>query len=558
MLLTLQGVSKYFAPPEKVRPALQGIDVHLEAGEIMAVLGPDGAGKTTLMRLCAGLMKPSVGTLQRDDRLGYMPQRFGLYEDLSVQENLNLHADLQGLSAQERSLRFQSLLRLTALGPFHQRRAGALSGGMKQKLGLACALLLQPKLLLLDEPTVGVDPLSRRELWDIILGMKEAGVGILVSTAYLDEAEHADRLLLLNEGRVLSDRSPHEFAQECQGRVYAVYSPSRGRRSLQQQLSLRQGVVDAVPTSDAVRVVMRSTEAMPVGDEQWAAVAPRVEDSFMARLGQTGLQPSVLEQEPVLSLAQDTRPAVMVNQLCKNFGDFQAVRNVSFSLSRGEIFGLLGANGAGKTTTFRMLCGLLPPSSGEIRVRGQDMTQAQADIRRQMGYVSQKFALYDNLSCEQNLRFFAQAYGLRGQHARDRIQWAVQSLDLGAYAKQNAGLLPLGFKQRLSLGCALMHEPQILFLDEPTSGVDPLARREFWMRINQLAGQGVTVLVTTHFMDEAEYCDRLLLMSQGEVLAQGSPSEVRALAATGDETPSMDEAFARLIHAREAEFRRSA
>ncbi len=558
MLLTLQAVSKFFAPPEKVRPALQNVDLQLEAGKIMAVLGPDGAGKTTLMRLCAGLMLPSAGAIQHADRLGYMPQRFGLYEDLTVQENINLHADLHGLSMQERSLRFQSLLRLTALGPFHKRRAGALSGGMKQKLGLACALLLQPDLLLLDEPTVGVDPLSRRELWDIILGMKEAGVGVLVSTAYLDEAEHADRLLLLHEGRVLSDRTPYEFAQECQGRVYAVHSSSCGRRTLQHRLSERDGVLDAVPTADAVRVVMRSSAANPEDDEQWEEVTPRVEDSFMARLGQTAMQLSMPEQKLIVPDVQDAEPAVMVDQLCKNFGEFQAVRNVSFSLSRGEIFGLLGANGAGKTTTFRMLCGLLPPSSGEIRVRGQDMTQVQVNVRRQMGYVSQKFALYDNLSCEQNLRFFAQAYGLRGHYARERIRWALLSLDLQAYAKQNAGLLPLGFKQRLSLGCALMHEPQILFLDEPTSGVDPLARREFWMRINGLAGQGVTVLVTTHFMDEAEYCDRLLLMSQGEVLAQGSPSQVRALAATGDEMPSMDEAFARLIHAREAQFRRSA
>ncbi len=328
--------------------------------------------------------------------------------------------------------------------------------------------------------------------------------------------------------------------------------------NLQHRLSERDGVLDAVPTADAVRVVMRSSAANPEDDEQWEEVTPRVEDSFMARLGQTAMQLSMPEQKLIVPDVQDAEPAVMVDQLCKNFGEFQAVRNVSFSLSRGEIFGLLGANGAGKTTTFRMLCGLLPPSSGEIRVRGQDMTQVQVNVRRQMGYVSQKFALYDNLSCEQNLRFFAQAYGLRGHYARERIRWALQSLDLQAYAKQNAGLLPLGFKQRLSLGCALMHEPQILFLDEPTSGVDPLARREFWMRINGLAGQGVTVLVTTHFMDEAEYCDRLLLMSQGEVLAQGSPSQVRALAATGDEMPSMDEAFARLIHAREAQFRRSA
>ncbi|BBF64595.1 ABC transporter ATP-binding protein [Acidithiobacillus sp. 'AMD consortium'] len=584
--LRFTEVSKGFARGRARVQALDRLEIALQAGTVTGLLGPDGAGKTTLMRLATGLLLPDTGTvtvLGADTRsqantiqreIGYMPQRFGLYEDLTVQENLDLYADLQGLGREDARARQQDLLKLTALGPFGARRSGALSGGMKQKLGLACALLRAPQLLLLDEPTVGVDPIARRELWDIVQGLRDKGVTVLMSTAYFDEAERCDEIILLHQGRLLKKDTPKAFGAPLQGRCLLVTNNhATSKRHLREALQARLGVQDARILAEGVRVLCRTTAQPAAAEgEQWQPVDPVFEDAFVDLLGvpvtataasaattapATGTAPQASASAPP-GQESAVETVIEVRDLCKFFGHFEAVKGNTFRVQKGQIFGLLGANGAGKTTTFRMLCGLLPASSGTLRVAGVDMRHASGRARARIGYVSQKFALYGNLSCDQNLAFFSAAYGLRGTQRQDRLNWARQEFQLRDYRDVNADDLPLGIKQRLALACALLHEPPILFLDEPTSGVDPLARREFWQRVNALAESGVTVMITTHFMDEAEYCDNLVLMSLGEVLAQGSPEQVRAQAKDAEHPdPSMEDAFILLIQAHESRIRRA-
>ena len=568
--LRFTGVMKFFGRAARKVTALRDLTLEIPAGRITGLFGPDAAGKTTLLRLAAGLLSPDLGRLEvlghdvvRDtariqSRISYMPQRFGLYEDLTVHENLELYAQLQGLPAAQRRTRYAELLRLTALGPFGDRRAGKLSGGMKQKLGLACALLRVPELLLLDEPTVGVDPISRRELWAIVAGLRDRGVSVLVSTAYLDEAERCDEVALLDDGGLLAQGSPRALAEELAGRTFSVRHATLDRRSLQQRLLALAGVEDARLEGTGVRALVAQAAAIPTLDgSTWKEAAPEFADVFIDRLH--ARRPHHASTAVAPAAGPHDGAVLQVSGLNRYFGAFHAVQDVSFEVERGEVFGLLGANGAGKTTTFRMLCGLLPASSGTLRVAGQDLRTAPAEARRRIGYVAQRFALYGNLSAAQNLQFFAAAYGLGGGRRRQRIDWAVEEFEFGPFMAMNAADLPLGYKQRLALACALLHEPPILFLDEPTSGVDPLARSEFWRRINQYASAGTTVLVTTHFMDEAEYCDRLVLMSQGRVLATGKPAEVRKRAATPDlPDPTMEDAFIGLIAAAEAGLRRAA
>lgn len=560
-------VTKDFLSSGNTIQALKALDLSLKAGQITGLLGPDGAGKTTLIRLATGLLCPDAGKIlvfgadsQKEatriqTEIGYMPQHFGLYEDLTVSENFDLYADLQGLSKQESLERQHELLKLTGLGPFATRRAGALSGGMKQKLGLACVLLRTPRLLLLDEPTVGVDPISRRELWDIVQGIKNDGGTVLISTAYFDEAERCDEVILLHEGKLLIQQTPEAFQAPLTNRTYLVNDPHVSRRRLQSRLQGRAQVIDARITADGIRVL--SVDKAPHAElgEDWKSVLPSFEDVFVSLLGQTTLTDEKRLQTPPIppATSSSAESIIKVQHLSHAFGNFLAVKNISFDVNKGEIFGLLGANGAGKTTTFRMLCGLLPPTSGSLRVANVDMHHAPATARARIGYVAQKFSLYGTLSANQNLQFFSGAYGLRGKKQKERISLALEEFQLHDYQNINTDTLPLGIKQRLALACALLHEPPILFLDEPTSGVDPLARREFWQRINELAEKGVTVLITTHFMDEAEYCDKLVLMSLGEILAQGTPQEIRADAR--DKThpnPSMNDAFIRLIQQHEA------
>ena len=573
--LQFRHVTKTFGAGSSAVRALHDLSLEVTSGAITALVGPDGAGKTTLMRLAAGLLLADSGEItvlgldvarsarEVQSRIGYMPQHFGLYEDLSVKENLQLYADLQGIASFERSARFDRLLEMTGLAPFPNRMAGRLSGGMKQKLGLACALLRSPQLLLLDEPTVGVDPVSRRELWQLIRQfVEETGTTVLMSTAYLDEAERCDRIVVLDEGKVLTHRAPAEFLQAVTGRVFLLTKKGWTRRRLLEAVSPREEVVDAVIEGDGVRVVL--SEALSPGSiASWkdldpleaAPVAPRFEDALLDLLRgerqterRAGSETAVISGATPVTDAQQRETVIEVHDVVRKFGAFTAVKGISFDVRRGEVFGLLGANGAGKTTTFRMLCGLLPPTSGKLKVAGIDVRRAAAAARARIGYMAQKFSLYGTLNVRENLAFFSRAYGLSGARRRRRMEWAIEEFQLASVLGTLSHALPLGYQQRLAFACALMHEPDILFLDEPTSGVDPLARREFWHRIDQLAARDVTVLVTTHFMAEAEYCDRLVILREGVILATGSPLDIRRQAGRdGKPAPDMEEAFLRLV-----------
>ena len=573
--VVVRNLSKSFGKGAARRDALKNISLQLPVGSMTALIGPDGAGKTTLLRLLAGILTPVTGeiyvlghplpkeALALQTQIGYMPQRFGLYEDLTVEENLTLFADLHGIPHETREGRFAELLTMTALGPFRKRLAGQLSGGMKQKLGLACTLIHPPQLLLLDEASVGVDPISRRELWSIIQQqVADQKVTVLLSTAYMDEAERCDHVILLHEGEILAQGNPAQLAAPLQGHAFVLEDVPAASRELQAKIAQLPSVVDTVIQGDGLRIVMQEPQ-QPVLQNDLAAygtpkaVPARLEDAFVSLLFSRTARHSI-PLPPRPDTIDGHAAVVVVKDLFRYFGDFAAVKDVSFSVHKGEIFGLLGANSAGKSTTFRMLCGLLPSSSGTLSVAGVDLRTASAEARARIGYVSQKFSLYGTLSVQQNLSFFSAAYGLESRRRKERMAWALEELELKEYTAMNAGDLPLGYKQRLALACALMHEPSILFLDEPTSGVDPLARREFWARVNALAEGGTTCLVTTHFMEEAEYCDHLVLMSQGEILAQGTPSEIKAKVRRADKpNPSMEDAFIFLIEEHEQANRRA-
>ena len=543
-------------------PALDAVSMRIEPGRMTGLVGPDGAGKTTLIRILAGLIDPDRGSATVFGRpatdtdramIGYMPQRFGLYEDLTVIENLALYADLRGLPAAERRASFDRLLDFSDLRRFTARLAGQLSGGMKQKLGLACAMVRAPHLLLLDEPGVGVDPVSRRELWAMVKDLASDGIGVLWSTAYLDEAEKCDTVTLLNEGRALYDGPPQDLTDTIRDRVFRVGVPGAGRRVTLRHALDNPAVIDGTVQGDALRLMIRADTPVPTAVALGLApgatlvpARPRFEDAFIDLLG-GGPSGSSQLADHYRQIPQTDAPAIVADRLTRRFGDFTAADHVSFNVPRGQIFGLLGPNGAGKSTTFKMLCGLLTPSEGNGSVAGFDLRKAKADARQSLGYMAQKFSLYGDLSVQQNLNFFAGTYGLHGGAARDAIDRAIAIFHLDRYLKVNAGTMPLGFKQRLALACAVLHQPPVLFLDEPTSGVDPLLRREFWNHINGMVEKGVTVLVTTHFMDEAEYCDRATLIYRARQIATGTPDELKAMAGKADAT--MEDAFIALIEA---------
>lgn len=477
-------------------PAIDNMTLNIKKGKITGLIGPDGAGKTTLIRLIAGLLKPTTGTVftlglnpyeqkkQLNNSIGYMPQKFGLYEDLTVIENLNLYAELREISKSEKEKIFEKVLKMTDLERFTGRLAGALSGGMKQKLGLACTLLGTPELLLLDEPSVGVDPISRRELIKMVKELATEGMTIFWSTAYLDEAHNFDSCIVLNEGKVIYSGLPHELSETTLG--------------FEEKVIELMGGFDAKPSELAEKFVMKESN----GEYTIEAL-----------------------------------------DLVKRYGDFYAVKNNTFHIKRGEIFGLLGPNGAGKSTSFKMMCGLATPTAGTAKIMGQDILTDPSKARSYLGYMAQKFSLYSDLSVIQNLRFFAGVYGLGLFERKEKIERVIDIFHFKKYLDTDARELPLGYKQRLSLACAVMHEPSVLFLDEPTSGVDPITRREFWNHIRGLAQKGVTIMVTTHFMDEAEFCDRISLFYRGETIAIGTPQELKAMAGA----ESMDDAFIRLI-----------
>ncbi len=622
-----EGLTRRFTGPDgRPRVALDRVSLSVTRGQLTALVGPDGAGKTTLMRMTAGLLAPDEGSLHVlgldvtrnaqavQDRISYMPQRFGLYEDLSVQENLDLYADLHGVPQAVRRERFARLMAMTDLARFTARPAGKLSGGMKQKLGLACTLVRSPELLLLDEPSVGVDPLSRRDLWEILLQLvRDEQLSVVVSTAYMDEAERCAHVHVMNAGHVLADGMPQALAQRAQGLTFVAMPPGgMAARMLQVRLlDAASVVVDAVPRGGQVRFIRRPNvdEAALRPLLENVEVHPRpaeLEDAFMLMLrqhaeavggqssseeppaagtdrtlqGRRNNEPTALAtdgqgpaavtqqdltaafpplnegaeasrrdasgvslQSAVLPVTYHAEPVIVVRDLVRRFGDFTAVASTSFEVRRGEIFGLLGPNGAGKTTTFRMLCGLLPATSGSLQVAGANLRVAPARARARIGYVAQKFSLYATLTVRENLAFYGAAYGLHGRQLTERIEAMLQRFDLDPEAA--SGLLPAGYRQRLAMAAGLIHAPDILFLDEPTSGIDPLARRAFWRTITALSAQGVTIVITTHFMEEAEYCDRIAIQDAGRMLALGTPREVRTQA--GEAGSDMNAAFIAIV-----------
>ncbi|HJZ55136.1 MAG TPA: ATP-binding cassette domain-containing protein [Gemmataceae bacterium] len=568
-LILAEALTKRF--PGTASPAIDWLTARVEPGRVTGLVGPDGAGKTTLLRLFAGLLLPTDGTVTVcgfDTRtqlapireaVSYMPQRFGLYEDLTVRENLDLYADLRGVVGPEREEANRRLLEFTGLALFTARLAGKLSGGMKQKLGLACALLRAPRLLLLDEPSVGVDPISRRELWRMVYDLVDRGIGVVWSTAYLDEAERCGAVITLSEGKVLYDGPPRELTDRVKGRTFLVRGAGNRRRVLAAALR-RPEVVDGVVQGGSVRVVVKAGAGPPdpaaLGDSgaEVTATPPRFEDAFVDLLGGGPKGESPLAGGRTCEPAGAGEAVVEADGLTKRFGAFTAVDHVSFRIGRGEIFGLLGPNGAGKSTTFKMLCGLLKPTAGSARVAGFDLYRAGGAARARLGYMAQKFSLYGDLSARQNLDFFAGVYGLSGNRRQGAVGRLSAALGLGPYLDADAGGLPLGYKQRLALACAVLHDPPVLFLDEPTSGVDPLTRREFWAHINAVVERGVTALVTTHFLDEAEYCDRIGLVYRGKVIASGSPDELKEQARTpARPEPTLEDAFIALVEASDRE-----
>lgn len=594
----LEGLVMRFGKGREAVTALDGVNALIPAGRITGLVGPDAAGKTTLMRIMAGLMQPTEGRAilfgqsptelmrSQPNSIGYMPQRFGLYEDISVMANMRLHANLRGLEGAERDRVFEKLLGFTSLAPFTGRLAGRLSGGMKQKLGIACALLGSPRLLLLDEPGVGVDPQSRRELWRMVQDLSQGGMTVVWSTAYLDEAERCPGVIMLDNGRVLFEGTPQKLTDRAEGRVFLLRADA-GRHKKELALwTMRPGIEDALIQGSRIRLVLAADAPedlrREVLDRGGEAVAPRLEDAYMSAVGGinqhpspygklhvshnggsgSGAQGSGFENLAATAQAIDILPgAVLPNtdspgastdvnplfpisarNLTKQFGAFVAARDITFDVRPGEIFGLLGPNGAGKSTTFRMLCGLSRPTSGSCAVDGVDLLSAGSEARSRLGYMAQKFSLYPDIPVRENINIFADLYGLSKDRRNALLPDLTEALELQPYLRSRTGTLPLGQKQRLALLCATLHEPPVLFLDEPTSGVDARTRRDFWKHISAMTTAGAAVLVTTHFMEEAEYCDRIALIYRGSMISMGTPDELKA-SCTGVEDPTLEEAF---------------
>lgn len=567
LALRLDAVSKTF--DGEAAPALHPLRATLAPGRVTGLVGPDGAGKTTLMRIIAGLLAPTSGAVmleragqvldqqQARRSLGYMPQRFGLYEDLTVQENLVLNAELRHVPHEVRPAKFARLLEFTDLARFTDRYAGKLSGGMKQKLGLACALIAEPAVLLLDEPSVGVDPISRRDLWAMVRELAGDGMTVVWSTSYLDEAERCDDVVVMNHGKLLYQGPPRDFAARCQGRVMLVRQDAHMKRATLKRLAHAPETADTIIQGDRLRVVVKERiddallrDRLQLDPSDATLVNPRLEDAFIDAIGGASKEESVLGRVAVTRADVTDRSMIEAVELTKRFGDFAATDHVNFAVRQGEVFGLLGPNGAGKSTTFKMLCGLLEPSAGSARVMGIDLDSSTVQAKQRLGYMAQKFSMYDVLTVQQNLEFFAGIYGLHGKAQRSRVDALVEAFGLGNCLRESPARIPLGYKQRLALACALMHEPDILFLDEPTSGVDPITRREFWSHINAMVEKKVTVLVTTHFMEEAEYCDRIGLVYRGRVIALGTPDELKRRVVSAElPEPTMEDAFIQLVEA---------
>ncbi|MEV9527773.1 ATP-binding cassette domain-containing protein [Aliarcobacter butzleri] len=540
--------------------AIKKINFSIFSGKITGIVGPDGAGKTTLIRMLTGLLAPTFGELKvlnynmpntSSDflqQIGYMPQKFGLYEDLTVYENLKLYSDLQNI--ENSNNRIDELLTFTSLKKFQDRLAGKLSGGMKQKLGLACALIKKPKLLLLDEPGVGVDPISRIELWEIVQKLLEDDIAVVWSTSYLDEAQNCDEVILLNEGNCLYQGTPQNLKENMKDRVFLISGIFLQKRETLTKILEQDEILDAVLVGSKIRINLKKNTTLSkefiykLGEDvKIEAIEPIFEDCFVDILNiKTKAHSQLVEN--MKNIEKSSLKLIEAKSLTKKFGNFVATDNIDFEIGNGEIFGFLGPNGAGKSTTFKMLCGLLTPTFGTAKVLGEDLYKSNSNIKNSIGYMAQKFSLYGNLKIKDNLDFFSGIYGLKNKKREEKIEEMIEIFDFKNYLHLNANSLPLGIKQRLSLACSVMHEPKVLFLDEPTSGVDPITRKEFWTHINGMVKKGVSIMVTTHFMDEAEYCDKIMLIYKGKNIASGTPDELKALVGSN---ASMQDAFITLV-----------
>ena len=538
-------LSKHYGPIEAVR----GIDLDVREDEIFGLIGPDGAGKTTTFQILAGVMEASGGVAevlgrparQARSETGYLTQAFSLYPDLTVIENIRYVGDLRRVPPREIAERGHRYLRMFDLDRFENRLAGKLSGGMKQKLALACALVPQPRVLLLDEPTTGVDPVSRREFWDALAHLVAGGLTILIATPYLDEAERCHRVALMHEGVFHQVGTPAELRASVGAKRLELQTEnlSAAERALSDAAGSQREILDVQRFGDRLDLLVREPEegkrilkaklaaaGIPIGEV--VEDEPTLENAFVAKLrslGQTAHEAPFPGHHSHVNLrGQD---AIGATSLTRHFGEFTAVKNVNLQVRYGEIYGLLGANGAGKTTTIKMLCGLLDPSAGEVHLAGERDPRA-GNVRQRVGYMSQKFSLYDDLSIADNLDFFAGVYGVPPNERPEKKQWVLSFSGLEGKQDQITGSLPGGWKQRVAFGAAIMHEPGVLFLDEPTSGVDPLARRALWTMINRLADAGTAILVTTHYLEESEQCNRLGLMVAGELIVEGTPSSIKS------------------------------
>lgn len=534
--------------------ALKNLNFHIKKAIITGLVGADGAGKSTLIRLIAGLLAPSSGSLEvlgykmpKIDNLflqniGYMPQKFGLYEDLTCKENLNLYANLQDIK--EPKKRINELLKWSALDNFKSSLAKNLSGGMKQKLALSCALIKKPKLLLLDEPGVGVDPISRIELWEMVNSLLNEDMSIIWATSYLEEAQNCKEVLLLNEGDLLFFDNPKIALNTLKNRIFLASSNLDKKELVSKILSFDE-VLDAYILGQDVRFCLKNNQ---INLNKFQKIDknikiqqtnPSFEDFFL----DTIKAKTKFEINLDFSVQDYQKSPIEAINLTKKYGNFCATDNISFRVKKGEIFGLLGPNGAGKSTTFKMLCGLISPTSGKALVLDESLNNSKN--KSKIGYMAQKFSLYEGLSIKENLNFYAGIYGLSKKEKQARINSLIQSFKLEKYENILAQELPLGIKQKLALSCAIIHKPIVLFLDEPTSGVDPSTRREFWSYINTMVKNTTSVMITTHLMDEAEYCDRILLIYKSKQIALGTPKELKEK--ISDKNISMQDAFISLV-----------
>ncbi len=548
--IDIQGLYKHYGK----KAAIRGIDLQICRGELFGLIGPDGAGKTTTFNILGGVMEATAGDAKilglpaRKARnyAGYLTQQFSLYPDLSVDENIYYSAGLRLVPEDQLDARRTKYLKLMQLDAFRDRLAGRLSGGMKQKLALCCALIAEPQVLLLDEPTTGVDTIARREFWDILARLTAEGITVLVATPDLDEAERCNRVALIYNGQIQQLGSPAELKASLGLHRLIIRTSElvQAEQALSQEINPASQVAEVSTLGDHLEVLVKDIQVgmtlvqdrLTQNKLQFNPIqpeAPTLENVFTMLLQRKGSIPKLIPFPRVKSFAAHrisnaSNIAISARNLNRVFGSFHAVVDLNLDIHYGDVYGLLGANGAGKTTTIKMLCGLLAISSGEMSLSGETGNLRSAALRQRIGYMSQKFTLYDDLTILENLQFYSGVYGISPKQQQEKINWVLSISGLEGQEHLLTRQLPGGWKQRVAFGASVMHEPEILFLDEPTSGADVLARQQFWQLINDFARHGTAILVTTHYMNEAEQCSRMCFMVAGRKVAEGSASDIKA------------------------------